>query len=52
MYNLPMDTTIVLLIVIGLIVINIIGIAVQLKRLPKEEENKKAMKNKRGIKDV
>lgn len=38
MFNLPPDTTAVLLLIVGLIVVNCIGIAVQIKKLPKEGE--------------
>lgn len=40
MFNLPLDTTIVLLLIVGLIIVNCIGIAIQLKNLPKEDGNK------------
>ena len=37
MFNLPGDTTAVLLLIVGLIVANCIGIVAQMKKLPKEE---------------
>lgn len=40
MFNLPADTTAVLLIIVGLIIINCIGIAIQMKNLPKGDEEK------------
>ena len=40
MFNLPLDTTIVLLVLVGLIIANCIGIATQLKKLPKEDSDK------------
>jgi len=40
MFNLPPDTTAVLLLIVGLVLANCIGIAVQMKKLPKEENEK------------
>ena len=39
MFNLPADTTAVLLIIVGLIIVNCIGIAIQIKNLPKEDDD-------------
>lgn len=38
MFHLPADTTAVLLVIVGLIAVNVIGIFVQIKHLPKEDE--------------
>lgn len=38
MFHLPADTTAVLLVIVGLIVANVIGIFVQIRQLPKEED--------------
>lgn len=39
MFHLPADTTAVLLVIVGLIAANVIGIFVQISHLPKEETN-------------